>query len=91
MKIHCANGWLFHEWKNNQCDRCGVTYRGTLTDVTWGDDPSLFGVPVPDPLVGPASRRGSVRPLLRLVRVHRDEHDSSSANAACDPASSEGS
>jgi len=84
MKIQCANGWLFHEWKDGKCKRCSVTYRGTLTDVTWGDDPSLFGVPVPDPLVGPASRRGSVVPLLQLVRVHHDEDDSSSAASATD-------
>jgi hypothetical protein len=84
MNMHCADGWLFHEWKDNKCDRCGVTYRGTLTDVRWGDDPSLFGVPVPDPLVDPASQRGSAVPLLRLVRVHRDEDDSSSHASASD-------
>lgn len=87
MNIHCTNGWLFHEWKNGRCKRCSVIYRGNLTDVTWGDDPSLFGVPVPDPLVGPASRRGSVVPLLRLVRVRRDEDDSSSVTSAGDLAS----
>ena len=53
-----------------------------LTDVTWGDDPSLFGVPVPDPLVGRSVRRGSVRPLLRLVPARPDEDDSSSETVA---------
>lgn len=85
MKIQCTDGWLFHQWKGNKCERCGIPTGMNLTDVTWGDDPSLFGVPVPDPLADPASRRGSVRPLLRLVRVHRDEDDSSSSSVVVDP------
>jgi len=84
MKMHCANGWLFHEWKNNKCERCNVTYRGTLTDVTLADDPCLFEGHVQVHPAGPASRRGSVVPLLRLVRVHRDEDDSSSTASASD-------
>lgn len=87
MDIHCTNGWLFHQWKGNKCERCDTPTGMNWTDVTWGDDPSLFGVPVPDPLVGPASRRGSVVPLLRLVRVRRDEDDSSSVTSAGDLAS----
>lgn len=87
MKIQCVNGWLFHEWKNNKCKRCDVTYRGTLTDVTLADDPCLFEGHVQVLPVGPASRRGSVVPLLRLVRVRRDEDDSSSETAAGNPVS----
>lgn len=68
MNIHCTNGWLFHEWRDNKCKRCGTPTGMNLTDVTWGDDPSLFGVPVPDHPVDPIGRRDSVvRPLLRLV------------------------
>ena len=84
MRMHCANGWLFHDWKNNKCERCNVTYRGTLTDVTLADDPCLFEGHVQVLPAGPASRRGSVVPLLRLVRVHRDEDDSSSAASVTD-------
>ena len=84
MKIHCANGWLFHQWKGNKCERCGIPTGMNLTDVTWGDDPSLFGVPSQVPLADRSVRRGSVRPLLRLVRVHRDEDDSSSVASVTD-------
>ena len=88
MKIHCANNWLFHNWKDGKCTRCGIPIGRNLTDVTWGDDPSLFGVPVPDPPADPASRRDSVvRPLLRLVRGSPDEDDSSSETAAGTPVS----
>jgi hypothetical protein len=87
MNMHCADGWLFHEWKNNKCERCGIPSGRTLTDVRWGDDPSLFGVPSQAPLADPAFQRGSVAPLLRLVRVHRDEDDSSSETAASNPVS----
>jgi len=71
MNIQCTNGWLFHQWKNNKCERCGIPTGMNLTDVTWGDDPSLFGVPVQDPLADRSVRRGSVVPLLRLVPKSR--------------------
>jgi hypothetical protein len=94
MDIHCVNGWLFHEWKKGKCKRCGVIYRGTLTDATWGDDPSLFGVPAQDLPVGPASLLDYLRPVghpLRLVRRSLDEDDSSSVSVATDLAGSKGS
>jgi hypothetical protein len=87
MDIHCTNGWIFHEWKNNKCERCGIPTGMNWTDVTWGDDPSLFGVPSQAPLADLPSRRGSMRPRLQLVRVCPVEDDSSSAHAACDPVS----
>ena len=68
MNMHCANGWLFHEWKNNKCTRCEVSYRGTLTDVTLADDPCLSASHVQVHPAGPASPRDSVTPLLQLVR-----------------------
>ena len=71
MNIQCANGWLFHEWKDNKCKRCGIPSGRNLTDVTWGDDPSLFGVPAKAHPVGRPVQHGSVRPLLRLVRGSR--------------------
>ena len=82
--MHCTNGWLFHEWKKNKCSRCGVTYRGKLTDVMLADDPCLFEGHVQVHPAGPASRRGSVAPLLRLVPARPVEDDSSSATSAGD-------
>ncbi len=88
MKIHCANNWLFHNWKDGKCTRCRIPIGRSLGVSTSADDPSLFGVPVPDPLADPASRRDSVvRPLLRLVRGSPDEDDSSSETAAGNPVS----
>lgn len=88
MRMHCADGWLFHEWKNNKCTRCDVTYRGTLTDVTLADDPYLSASHVQVHPVDPASPRDSVSRPLQLVPVHHDEDDSSSAAVAFDHGSS---
>ena len=93
MDIHCVNGWLFHEWKDGKCKRCSVTYRGTLTDVTLEDDLCLFEGHVQVHPAGPAFRRDSSHPVghpLRLVPVHHDGDDSSSASAASAPANSKG-
>ena len=72
MNIHCTNGWLFHEWKGNKCERCGTPIGRTLTDVTSVDDPCLFEGHVQVHPVGQIDLHGcSVRPLLRLVPKSR--------------------
>ena len=94
MDIHCANGWLFHEWKDGKCKRCRVTYRGTLTDVTLADDPCLFEGHVQVHPAGLASQRDYHHPVghpLRLVPRILDEDGSTFASSAADPACSEGS
>lgn len=68
MNIHCVKGWLFHQWKDNKCERCGIPTGMNLTDVTSADDPCPFeGHAQVHPVGQIGLRDCSVRPLLRLV------------------------
>lgn len=73
MDIHCTNNWIGHEWgADGYCKRkCGAFIGRSLGVETSVDDLFLSEVLSPARPVDPTVRRGSVRPLLRLVRGSR--------------------
>jgi hypothetical protein len=72
MNIKCSDGWLFHEWTNGKCERCGIPIGMNLTDVTSADDLCPFEGHVQVHPVGQIGPHGSVVPLLRLVPKSHD-------------------
>ncbi len=73
MNMRCVDGWLGHLWgKDGKCKRgCGASIGRSLGVETSVDDLFLSEVLSPARPVDPTAQRGSVRPLLRLVRGSR--------------------